>query len=193
MENTDKMVIDTLKETGALLEGHFLLSSGRHSDKYCQCAKLLQYPDKAERVLKVVADELKDLDFDIIVGPAMGGVVVSYELARQTGKPGIFAERQDGKMTIRRGFEIKRGQKAIISEDVITTGKSFLEVADVIKALGGEVVGITCIVDRRARGVEVEYPLYSAVKLNIESYEKKECPMCKDGTPYIKPGSRNIK
>lgn len=193
MENTDKMVIDTLKETDALLEGHFLLSSGRHSDRYCQCAKLLQYPDKAEKVLKVVADKLKDVDFDVIVGPAMGGVVVSYELARQTGKPGIFAERQDGKMTIRRGFEIKKGQKAIISEDVITTGKSFLEVADVIKSLGGEVVGITCIVDRRAEGVEVEYPMYSAVKLDIKSYEKEECPMCKEGTPYVKPGSRNIK
>ncbi|WPC41437.1 orotate phosphoribosyltransferase [Clostridium sp. JS66] len=193
MENTDKMVIDTLKEVGALLEGHFLLSSGKHSNRYCQCAKLLQYPDKAAKVLKVVADKLKDVDFDIIVGPAMGGVVVSYELARQTGKPGIFAERQDGNMTIRRGFEIKKGQKAIISEDVITTGKSFLEVANIIKDLGGEVVGITCIVDRRAEGVEVEYPLYSAVKLDIKSYEKEQCPMCKEGTPYVKPGSRNIK
>ncbi|AKN32691.1 orotate phosphoribosyltransferase [Clostridium carboxidivorans P7] len=193
MENTDKMVIDTLKEVGALLEGHFLLSSGKHSNRYCQCAKLLQYPDKAAKVLKVVADKLKDVDFDIIVGPAMGGVVVSYELARQTGKPGIFAERQDGNMTIRRGFEIKKGQKAIISEDVITTGKSFLEVANIIKELGGEVVGIICIVDRRAEGVEVEYPLYSAVKLDIKSYEKEQCPMCKEGTPYVKPGSRNIK
>lgn len=193
MENTDKMVIDTLKEVGALLEGHFLLSSGKHSNRYCQCAKLLQYPDKAEKVLKVVADKLKNIDFDMIVGPAMGGVVVSYELARQTGKPGIFAERQDGVMTIRRGFEIEKGQKVIISEDVITTGKSFLEVAEIIKSLGGEVVGISCIVDRRAEGVTIEYPLYSAVKLDIKSYEKESCPMCKEGTPYIKPGSRNIK
>jgi orotate phosphoribosyltransferase len=193
MENTDKMVIDTLKEVGALLEGHFLLSSGRHSDKYCQCAKLLQYPDKAAKVLKVVAEKLKDVDFDMVVGPAMGGVVVSYELARQTGKPGIFAERQDGNMTIRRGFEIEKGQKVIISEDVITTGKSFLEVADIIKSLGAEVVGICCIVDRRAEGVEIEYPMYSAVKLQVKSYEKENCPLCKEGTPYIKPGSRNIK
>lgn len=193
MENTDKMVIDTLKEVGALLEGHFLLSSGRHSDRYCQCAKLLQYPDKAAKVLKVVADKLKDVDFDMVVGPAMGGVVVSYELARQTGKPGIFAERQDGNMTIRRGFEIEKGQKVIISEDVITTGKSFLEVADIIKALGGEVVGICCIVDRRAEGVEIEYPMYSAVKLQVKSYEKENCPLCKEGIPYVKPGSRNIK
>jgi orotate phosphoribosyltransferase len=193
MGNTDNMVIDILKEVGALLEGHFLLSSGRHSDRYCQCARLLQYPDKAAKVLSVVADKLKDVDFDMIVGPAMGGVVVSYELARQTGKPGIFAERQDGSMTIRRGFEISKGQKVIISEDVITTGKSFLEVAEIIKQSGGEVVGICCIVDRRAEGVEIPYPLYSAVKLDIKSYEKEVCPMCKEGIPYIKPGSRNIK
>lgn len=190
MENTDKMVIDTLKEVEALLEGHFLLSSGRHSDRYCQCAKLLQYPDKAEKVLSVVAEKLRDVDFDIIVGPAMGGVVVSYELARQTGKPGIFAERQDGNMTIRRGFEIKKGQKVIISEDVITTGKSFVEVAEVIKALGGEVVGICCIVDRRAEGIEIPYPMYSAIKLEVKSYEKENCPLCHEGTPYVKPGSR---
>jgi orotate phosphoribosyltransferase len=191
--NNENMVIDTLKESEALLEGHFLLSSGRHSDRYCQCAKLLQYPDKAEKVLKIVADKLKDVDFDLVVGPAMGGVVVAYELARQVKKPGIFAERVDGEMTIRRGFEIKKGQKVIISEDVITTGKSSLEVAKVIEEMGGEVVGLACIVDRRAEGVEFPYPIYSAVKLEINSYDKDVCPMCGEGTPYIKPGSRNIK
>ncbi|MGE5628486.1 MAG: orotate phosphoribosyltransferase [Solirubrobacterales bacterium] len=191
--NNDNMVLDTLKEVGALLEGHFLLSSGKHSNRYCQCAKLLQYPDKAEKVLKVVADQLKDVDFDMVVGPAMGGVVVSYEVARQVKKPGIFAERQDGEMTIRRGFEINKGQKVIISEDVITTGKSSLEVAKVIEELGAEVVGLCCIVDRRAEGVEFPYPIYSAVKLEIKSFDKEECPMCKEGTPYVKPGSRNIK
>lgn len=191
--NNDKMVLDTLKEVGALLEGHFLLSSGKHSNRYCQCAKLLQYPDKAEKVLKVVAEQLKDVDFDMVVGPAMGGVVVSYEVARQVKKPGIFAERQDGEMTIRRGFEINKGQKVIISEDVITTGKSSLEVAKVIEELGAEVVGLCCIVDRRAEGVEFPYPIYSAVKLEIKSFGKEECPMCKEGTPYVKPGSRNIK
>ncbi|HSN59096.1 MAG TPA: orotate phosphoribosyltransferase [Clostridiaceae bacterium] len=191
--NTDDMVIDTLRESGALLDGHFLLSSGRHSDRYCQCAKLLQYPDKAAKVIKVVADKLANVDFDLVVGPAMGGVVVAYELARQVGKPGIFAERADGEMTIRRGFEIKKGQKVIISEDVITTGKSSLEVAKVIQEMGGEVVGLACIVDRRAEGVNFPYPIYSAVKLEIKSYDKDVCPMCKEGTPYVKPGSRNIK
>lgn len=193
MENRDNMIIDTLREVGALLEGHFLLSSGKHSDRYCQCAKLLQHPDKAAKVLKVVADKLKNVDFDVVVGPAMGGVVVSYELARQTGKPGIFAEREDGEMTIRRGFKINEGDKVIISEDVITTGKSSLEVARVIESLGGEVVGISCIVDRRNNDTMILYPVYSAIKLDINVYDKESCPMCKQGKLYVKPGSRNIK
>ena len=138
MEN--KQVIEALKEVDALLEGHFLLSSGKHSNRYCQCAKLLQYPDKAAPVVKIIADKIKDIDFDIVVGPAMGGVVVAYELARQVGKPGIFAERVDGVMTIRRGFEITKGMKCIMSEDVVTTGKSFKEVAKVLEEM--------CIRDR---------------------------------------------
>jgi orotate phosphoribosyltransferase len=191
--SNENMVIDTLRESEALLEGHFLLSSGRHSDRYCQCAKLLQYPDKAEKVVKIIAGKLKDVDFDIVVGPAMGGIVVAYELARQVGKPGIFAERVDGEMAFRRGFEIKQGQKVIISEDVVTTGKSSLEVAKIIEDMGGIVVGLACIVDRRAEGVNFPYPIYSAVKLEIKSYEKDVCPMCEEGLPYVKPGSRNIK
>ncbi|MBV4416414.1 orotate phosphoribosyltransferase [Clostridium tyrobutyricum] len=189
----DNIVVDKLKEVGALLEGHFLLSSGKHSDRYCQCAKLLQYPDKACEVLSIVADKLKEVDFDKIVGPAMGGVVVSYELARQLKKPGIFAERQNGNMTVRRGFEIKKGEKVIISEDVITTGKSSLEVARVIESLGGKVVAFCCIVDRRADGVEIPYPIYSAVKLNINTYDSDNCPLCKKGLAYEKPGSRVFK
>lgn len=185
------MVIDILKEVGALLEGHFLLSSGRHSNRYCQCARLMQYPDKAEAVLKVAAEQLKDIAVDIVVGPAMGGIVVAYELGRQLGKPAIFTEREDGKMTLRRGFEIKPGQKILITEDVVTTGKSSLETAEIIKSLGGEVIGIACIADR-SNGT-VAYPVYSCIKLEIESYEPDACPLCEVGTPYIKPGSRNIR
>ena len=188
------MVIETLKEVGALLEGHFLLSSGRHSNRYCQCAKLLQHPDKAAKVLKVVADQIKEknIECDLVVGPAMGGVVVAYELGRQLGKPAIFTERVDGEMTLRRGFEIKPGQKVIITEDVVTTGKSFKEAAKVIEACGGEVVAVICIVDRTPGNV-TDFPMYSAIKLDIESYDPAECPLCAEGTPYIKPGSRNIK
>jgi len=185
------MVVEILKEAGALLEGHFLLSSGRHSNRYVQCAKLLQYPDKSEKVLKVVADKIKDLEFHIVLGPAMGGIIVAYELARQTGRIAMFTERENGIMTLRRGFEIKKGQKVLISEDVVTTGKSSLESIEVVKSLGGEVVGIACIVDRGSSSLD--YPIYSAASLNIESWEKENCPLCSQGIPYIKPGSRAIK
>lgn len=193
MENKNEMIIDILKECSALLEGHFLLSSGRHSDKYCQCAKLLQHPDKAERVLKVISDKIKDLDFDLIVGPAMGGIIVAYELGRQLKKTSIFTERQDGVMTLRRGFEIEKGQKVIITEDVVTTGKSSLEVAKLVEKLGGEVVAICSIIDRRDENTKLPYNLYSAAVIDVRSYEKNECPLCKKGIEYIKPGSRNIK
>jgi len=188
MEND---VLNILKEAHALLEGHFLLSSGKHSNKYCQCAKLLMYPDKAEKVIKVAADKIKDLDFDIAVGPAMGGIIAAYELARQVKKPAIFTERLDGVMTLRRGFEISPGQKVLIVEDVVTTAKSSLEVAEVIKSLGGEVVGIACIVDRSSGNTP--YPIYSSIKLQIETFDKEECPLCREDMPCVKPGSRNIK
>nr|WP_164945600.1 orotate phosphoribosyltransferase [Clostridium sp. FP1] len=184
-------VLDILKESGALLEGHFLLSSGRHSNRYCQCAKLLQYPDKAEKVLSVAVEKIKDIEFDVVVGPAMGGIIVAYEVGRQTGKPAIFTERVNGTFELRRGFEIKKGQKVLITEDVVTTGKSSLETIEVLKELGAEVVGICCIVDRGSS--TTPYPIYSAIKLDIESYDAVDCPLCKEGTAYIKPGSRNIK
>ena len=184
------MIIEILKEINALLEGHFLLSSGKHSNRYCQCAKLLQYPDKAAKVLAPVADQLKNIDFDLVVGPAMGGIIVAYELGRQTGKPAIFTERENGIMTLRRGFEIIPGQKIIIAEDVVTTGKSSLETVEVLEKLGGQVVGIACIVDRGSS--KLPFPLYSAVKLDIESWAVEDCPLCAQKIPYIKPGSRNI-
>lgn len=189
---TREEAISTMKEVEAFLTGHFLLSSGKHSNGYCQCAKLLQYPDKAAEVLALVADQVKGLDFDMVVGPAMGGIVVSYEIARQTGRPGIFTERENNVMTLRRGFEIKPGQKVLITEDVVTTGKSSLETAELLKGLGAEVIGICCIVDRRPENVEIPYPIYSAIKLDIDTYDPTYCPLCKEGIPYVKPGSRKI-
>lgn len=186
-------VENILKECDALLEGHFLLSSGKHSNRYCQCAKLLQYPDKAAKALAIVADKVRDLNVDMLVGPAMGGIIVAYELARQLGKPGIFTERKDGVMTLTRGFQIKPGQKILITEDVVTTGKSSMEVAKILESYGAEVVGLCCIVDRRGADCEVNLPIYSGCKLEIESFDKDECPLCKENIPYVKPGSRNIK
>ena len=185
------MVIEQLKESKALLDGHFLLSSGRHSNRYCQCAKLLQYPDRAAKVLSVVVEKLKDIQIDVVVGPAMGGIIVAYELGRQLGVPAIFTEREEGKMTLRRGFEILPGQKVLITEDVVTTGKSSLETIEVLEGFGAEIVGIARIVNRSTGALD--YPLFDAVRLDIESWDPADCPLCKEGIPYVKPGSRAIK
>lgn len=188
MEN--QAVIDILKDCESLLEGHFLLSSGKHSNRYCQCAKLLQHPDKAEKVLAFVAEQVRDSGASVVVGPAMGGVVVAYELARQLGIRGVFTERVDSDMQFRRGFTIQRGEQVLISEDVVTTGKSTLETVKAIESLGGEVVGICCIADRRAPDIDLPFPVFSATKLSVETFEAAGCPLCAKGVPVEKPGSR---
>ncbi|MCL1819307.1 MAG: orotate phosphoribosyltransferase [Oscillospiraceae bacterium] len=188
MNNT---TITALTNAGAYLEGHFLLSSGRHSNRYCQCARLFEDPKTAAEVIAPVAEQLKNVDFDIIVGPAMGGIIAAYELSRQTGKPNVFTERENGVMCLRRGFVIKPGAKVIIMEDVVTTGKSTLETADVIRAAGGTVVGVACIADRYTG--DLGFPRYPAVKFNVESYDADDCPLCKEGKlELVKPGSRKI-
>lgn len=183
-------VIEILKECGALLEGHFLLSSGKHSNKYCQCAKLLQYPDKAEKVISLVYEKVKSLNLDLIVGPAMGGITAAYELGRQLGIKAIFTERENNVMTLRRGFEIKPGDRILIMEDVVTTGKSSMETAKVLEEAGGIVVGIGCIVDRKVS--EIQLPVYSSIELFFETYDDKNCPLCEKGSKPIKPGSRKF-
>jgi len=184
------MVINQLKESEALLEGHFVLSSGRHSNRYCQCAKLLQFPHRAEKVLSIVAEKLKDTPIDIVVGPAMGGIVVAYELGRQLGATAMFTERENGKMVLRRGFEIHPAQRVLVAEDVVTTGKSSLETIEVLKQHGADVVGIACIANRSTS--DIGYPIFDATKLEIESWEPENCPLCKEGIPCVKPGSRTM-
>lgn len=183
-------VIEILKECEALLEGHFLLSSGKHSNRYCQCAKLMQYPDKTEKVISLVAEKVKDLGIDVVVGPAMGGITAAYELGRQLGIRAIFTERENNIMTLRRGFEIKPGEKILIMEDVVTTGKSSIETAKILEGLGGKVVGIGCVVDRKAN--EIQLPVYSSVELEFETYDADNCPLCNDGSQPVKPGSRKF-
>lgn len=185
-------VIEILKDCDALLEGHFLLSSGKHSDRYIQCAKVLRFPDKAEKVLSTVVEKIKDLDIDLVVGPAMGGVIVSYELGKQLGKESVFTERKDGQMQLRRGFEVKPGAKIIIAEDVVTTGKSTIETKKVLESLGGKVIGVACIADRT--NDDIGMPIYSAIKLDIKVYEPSDCPLCKlRDIDLVKPGSREFK
>lgn len=184
-------MIEILKNSSALLEGHFLLTSGKHSNQYVQCAKVLRYPDKAEEILKPVAEKLKEMDIDLLVGPAMGGIIVAYELGRQLGKEAIFTERVDGKMELRRGFEVKPGQRIAICEDVVTTAKSSFEVKALLEALGGEVVALASIIDRTQGNVAIE--VISSIKLEIQTFDPEDCPMCKAGMEYVKPGSRSIK
>ena len=173
--------IEVLKECEAFLEGHFLLSSGRHSSAYCQMAFLQQYPDKCSEVMAVVAEKLKDVDVDVIVGPAMGGIVYAYELGRQLGKRAIFTERVDNVMTLKR-FAIQPGEKCIIAEDVVTTGISSLETKRVIEEAGGVCLGITCVVDRTKADAPSPIPiLASAVKLDLPNYLPEECPICAEG------------
>ena len=193
-------IIELLRESGAMLEGHFLLSSGRHSDRYFQCAKLLQYPDRAQAALESAACQIREdmkngkLKVDIIAGPAMGGIIPAWELGRQLSLPAIFTERgDDGTMVLRRGFELQPGQNVLIVEDVVTTGKSSMECAAALAASGAVIAALACIVDRRAEGAsDIPWPFYPAVKLSAGNWDVSECDLCKRGIPAVKPGSRKI-
>ncbi len=185
-------VVEILKKSDALLEGHFLLSSGKHSNRYVQCAKVLRFPEYAAQVLSTVVEQIEDLDIDLVVGPAMGGVIVSYELGRQLNKETVFTERKDGVMELRRGFEVKPGAKIIIAEDVVTTGKSTIETKEALEKLGGEVIGVACIANRTSK--DIGMPIYSAIKLDIQVHDPENCPICKEGKIALeKPGSREFK
>ncbi|MCL2129082.1 MAG: orotate phosphoribosyltransferase [Treponema sp.] len=188
-----------LKESGALLEGHFLLSSGRHGDLYFQCARLLSYPDKAALALAKISEMLKadmeagKLKIDMVVGPAMGGIIAAYELGRQLGLPAIFTERDEsGAMTLRRGFHVAPGQNLLIAEDVVTTSKSSLESARALEEAGGQIAALAAIVDRRLAGVEVPWPFYSACRMEAANWDALNCDLCKKGIPLVKPGSRKF-
>ena len=193
-------IVNLLRESGAMLEGHFLLSSGKHSDKYFQCAKLLQYPEKTKAVFEQVVSQINDdikngkLKIDVVVGPAMGGIIAAWEVARQLNLHAIFTERdENGVMSIRRGFEIQQGQNILIVEDVVTTGKSSMECAKALEAAGGKIAALTCVVDRRAEdSQDIPWIFYPAVKLQAKTWEIDECDLCKQGLPLVKPGSRKF-
>jgi len=186
-------ILKILEETGALIEGHFLLSSGQHSNQYIQCAKALKFPWYAEQIIKILCDKVRNLGMNIIVGPAMGGIITSYEMGRQLNLESIFTERINGQVTLRRGFSIKKGANVLISEDVITTGKSTLEVINLMEEMGANVLGVACIVDRKPMNMDIGIPIFSGIKLNIKIYNEKDCPMCKQGMKLVKPGSRIFK
>ena len=183
-----------LKETNALLEGHFILSSGLHSKQYIQCAKLLSFPEKAEEICSSLCEKIREnyKDIDIILSPAIGGIVVGYEVGRQLKKETIFAERQEKKLILRRGFKIKENSKVLIVEDVITTGKSALECVELIKNSKANLAGYACIIDRSNNKSIIKDKIISQIQFNIKTYQDNEIPEeLKKITP-IKPGSRNL-
>ncbi|MDD7306468.1 MAG: orotate phosphoribosyltransferase [Peptoniphilaceae bacterium] len=184
--------IELLKKSNALLEGHFLLSSGKHSNKYVQCAKLIQNPKYCQEVAEIIAQKVKEkgLEVDLCVGPAMGGVIISYEVAKALGVEAIFTERLEGDMTLRRGFTIEKGSKILVVEDVITTGKSSFETIDVIKQLGGEVTGLAAIANRSDQEQLHGYPIAAATSVHIETWDADKIPEDLKKIPVVKPGSR---
>jgi len=188
--------MDLFAETGAYLRGHFRLTSGLHSAEYLQCAKVLAVPDYAEQLGSELAAKLKQLTgnarIDIIVSPAMGGIVIGHEVARAYRVPALFAERDSAtkEMTLRRGFEIRPGQKAIVVEDVVTTGGSTREVVEMLRNAGAEVVAAGCIIDRSGGTADTGVPRVSLETMHPVTYNPEDCPLCRQGQPVVKPGSR---
>jgi len=189
---TSEQVLDIYKKTGALLSGHFLLSSGLHSEQYLQSALVLQQPDIAMKLCAALAGHFKDSKIEVVIAPALGGVFVSHETARALGVRAIFAERVNGALTLRRGFSITRGERVLVVEDVITTGKSTRETIDVVKQAGGMVVAAASLIDRSGGTAEVGVPYKSLVTLSVPTYTPEACPLCKSGSAPVKPGSRSL-
>ena len=189
MATENQSALNDFREAGALLEGHFLLTSGLHSPKYLQCAQVMQNPAVAERLCAQLARALDVNRIECVVGPAIGGILVAYELARALGVRAIYAERQDGKMTLRRGFTIRPAERILMCEDVVTTGGSLLEVRDVVTAAGGQVVAVASLVDRTSgRDTGLGLPLTALLKVDVPAYAAEECPMCRAGQPLVSPG-----
>ncbi len=189
-----KESLKILKDTNALLEGHFILSSGLHSEKYVQCAQLLSKPEKAKNICISLADKIKEnfKKIDLILSPAMGGVVIGYEIGRILNLETIFAERINGNFQLRRGFEIKKQNKILIIEDVITTGKSSLECSNLVKKAGAEIVGYACIIDRSNGESKINNKIVSQIEINIPTYQKNDLPEHLKKIKAIKPGSRDL-
>lgn len=189
---TREEILSIFQDTGAMLEGHFLLTSGRHSDRYFQCALVLQHPGHTASLCRELADKFMGGDISAVIGPAMGGVIVSYETARALGVRSLFTERVNGVMTLRRGFSINPGEKVLVVEDVITTGGSVREVVDLVRNCGGEVAGVGVLVDRSSGGGDLGARVKALLAVEAVSYPPPACPLCKKGVPLVKPGSRNI-
>ena len=187
---TESEVLDLFRQSGALLEGHFKLSSGLHSNKYLQSALVLQHPEYAEQLGRALAARLEHLQPTVILSPALGGIVIGQEVGRAMHRRSIFAERQDGKLALRRGFALDASERAIVVEDVITTGLSTRETIDAAEATGARVLAAAAIIDRGVDPRRLNVALHALVRMEVPAYPPDACPMCAAGEPVIKPGSR---
>lgn len=187
---TADSVLDLFRRVGALLEGHFRLTSGLHSPGYLQCALVLQYPREAEMCGAAIADRVRALGVDAVLSPALGGIVIGQEVARALGVRAIFAERQDGVLTLRRGFTLETGERVLVVEDVVTTGGSTKETIEVARAAGAEVVAAASIIDRSGGQRAIDVPYHALATIDLPTYDPAQCPLCAQGLPVVKPGSR---
>lgn len=181
-------VLELLESAEGVLHGHFCLTSGLHSNIYFQCAKLYQYPEITEKIGEMLAKQLEGLEFDTIIAPAVGAVIIGYETAKQAKKRNLFVERKDGKMELRRGYSLKKGEKVVIIEDVITTARTINETIEAIKDFDAELVAVGCIVDRTSG--RSTYNIKSLLQIDPVVYNPDECPLCQENIPLVKPGSR---
>ena len=190
MIDYEDRLLTIFQKTGALLDGHFQLTSGLHSPRYLQCALVLQYPEHAEFVGRALAAKFSDDRVDAVVAPAIGGIIVAHETARAIGVRALFTEREAGLMTLRRGFRLSRGERVLVVEDVVTTGGSTRETIEAVVNADGVVIGAGSIVDRSAGDADVGVRRQALLTLDVPSYDPSECPLCKEQVPAIKPGSR---
>ncbi len=187
---TEQEIISVFEESKALLTGHFQLRSGLHSNRFFQAALLLQYPDKAEMVCRHLAEQYADVQIDTVISPAVGGLIVGQEMGRALGCRAIFADKEDGELVLKRGFQLAPGEKVLVAEDVVTKGGRVQQTIDLVRSMGAEVVGIAVIVDRSSGSVSFDVPFKSALELNLPTFDPAECPMCKAGEAIDRPGSK---
>lgn len=193
---TQEQVRQLLVETKAVLEGHFLLTSGLHSPLYVEKFNVLQHPEYTEKLCKELAERFKNKGVQTVMGPMTGGILLAHEVGKALGTRAIFTEREKGKMTLRRGFCIKPSERVLIVEDIVTTGGSVQEVVDVVKAAGGEIVGVGLLVDRSGGKAEFGVPkedVQALLNLEVPTYEPETCPLCKEGVPMTERGSHHLK
>lgn len=189
---TQDQLMHLFEDKNVLLKGHFVLTSGLHSDRYAQCARIFEYPEVAQLVCGELVEKLAGTEIDLVMGAAVGGITMAYEIARELGVPNIFAEREDGTLTLRRGFTIPEGAKVLIVEDVVTTASTVNEMLPLVEQAGASVSAIACILDRTNGDVHFKVPFVSELAVKVLNYEAGACPLCEEGSVAVEPGSRHL-